>query len=36
MFDTIRNIMEGTLERVMNWAVPLDTFNFELKDEEIL
>ena len=34
MFDVIRNIMESTLEKIMNWAVPLDTFPMNWDDEE--
>lgn len=34
MFNVVRNIMEDTIERIMNWAVPLDTFDFDWEDDE--
>lgn len=34
MFDTVRNIMESTIEKVMSWAIPLDTFNFDWDEED--
>lgn len=34
MFDIVRNIMESTIERIMNWAVPLDTFNTDWNEED--
>lgn len=34
MFDIVRNIMEDTIERVMNWVVPLDTFDFDWDETE--
>ena len=34
MFDIVRNIMEDTIERVMNLVVPLDTFDFDWDETE--